>query len=130
MLKTAVSLLVTSPTLSLAELTARLGRVPAAESHDKGDAHAVSGKLPWPITVWRFDSDAPESASVQDHLERLERRFPPADLQRTLPSGCTLSVDVALFFESAFVSATIAPRGIEIINCYDAKLEITCYPVS
>jgi hypothetical protein len=130
MKKTSVSLLVTSQTMSLAELTSKLGRAPAFDSHSRGDAAAGAklGKPPWPVTVWRFDSDTLPTAPVQEHLERLEILFPAAELKRVLPGGCEVSVDVVLFFDTFTVSATIPRRGIAIINAYNAELEITCYP--
>ena len=130
MKKTSVSLLVTSPSMSLAELTSKLGRTHSSGSYDKGEASAGAklGKPPWPVTVWRFDSDAQSSASLQLHLERLEIQFPAAELKRILPAGCEVSVDIAVFFDTANVSATIPRRGVEIIDAYNAKLEITCYP--
>ena len=130
MKKTSVSLLVTSQSMSLAELTSKLGRAHSSGSHRKGDASAGAkpGKPPWPVTVWRFDSDAPANAPVQQHLERLEIQFPAAELKRALPPGSGVSVDVVLFFDTVNVSATIPRRGIEIIDAYNAGLEVTCYP--
>jgi len=130
MKKASVSLLVTSSSMSLDELSSRLGRDPSSGSHNKGDAHAAAklGKPPWSATVWRFDSDAPEDASLDEHLERLEIQFPATELRRLLPSGCEVSVDIALFFDSANVSAKISRRGMQIIDGYGAKLEVTCYP--
>jgi hypothetical protein len=128
--KASVSLLVTSPSMSLTELSSKLGRSPSSGSHNKGDASAGAklGKPPWSATVWRFDSDAPETAPVEQHLERLEIQFPAAALKQVLPSGCDVSVDIALYFDTVNVSATIPHRGIEIIDAYGAKLEVTCYP--
>jgi hypothetical protein len=130
MKKTSVSLLVTSQTMSLAELTSKLGRAHSSGSHSKGDASAGAnlGKPPWPVTIWRFDSDAPASAPVQEHLERLEIQFPAAELKRALPPGCDVSVDVVLFFDTFTVSAAIPRRGVEIIDAYNAEFEVTCYP--
>ncbi len=130
MKKTSVSLLVTSPSMSLAELTAKLGRAHSSGSHSKGDASAGAnlGKPPWSVSVWRFDSDALPTAPVQEHLERMEILFPAAELKRVLLRGCEVSVDVVLFFDTVNVSATIPRRGIEIIDAYSAELEVTCYP--
>jgi hypothetical protein len=130
MKKTSVSLLVTSQTMSLAELTSKLGRAHSSGSRSKGEvsAGAKFGKPPWPVTVWRFDSDALPTASVQEHLERLEILFPAAELKRVLPPDCEVSVDIAVFFDTVNVSAPVPHRGIEIIDAYGAELEITCYP--
>jgi hypothetical protein len=127
MKKTAVSLLVSSQTMSLGELTSKLGRAHSSGSHSKGDASA-GAKPPWPVTIWRFDSDALPTAPVQEHLERLEILFPAAELKRVLPPDCQVSVDIAVFFDTKNVSASIPRRGIEIIDAYNAELEVTCYP--
>jgi hypothetical protein len=126
----SVSLLVTSSSLSLAELTSRLGRPPSVGSHSRGDAHAGAklGKAPWAESIWRFDSDAAESAPLQEHLERLQVQFPPQELLRALPSGCELCVDVAVFFDTANVGVAVSRKALEIVLRYQADLEISCYP--
>lgn len=58
----------------------------------------------------------------------LALQFPAAELKRVLPPGCDVLVDIALFFDTVNVSATIPHRGIEIIGGYNARLEIICYP--
>jgi hypothetical protein len=126
MKKTSVSLLVISPSMSLDELSSKLGRIPSSGSHSKGDARPRGG--PWSETLWRFDSDAQEAMPAQHHLERLSVQFPAAELKRVLPPDCDVSVDMVLFFDTVNVSAAIPPGGIEIIGGYNAKLEITCYP--
>ena len=126
MKKASVSLLVISPSMSLDELSSKLGRVPSSGSHSKGDARPRGG--PWSETIWRFDSDAQETMPAQNQLERLAVQFPATELKQVLPPDCDVSVDIALFFDTVNVSSTISPRGIEIIGSYRAKLEITCYP--
>ena len=58
---------------------------------------------------------------VQHHLEHLAVQFPATELKRVLPPDCDISVDIALFFDTANVSATIARRGIEILADYHAE---------
>jgi hypothetical protein len=130
MKKVSVALLVISSSLTLDELSLLFGRSPSSGSQNKGDIRraAEAGKELWPHTIWRFDSDAPESASVQDQLERLQIQFPALELKRSLPGDCEVMVDVALFFETANVSATFSQRATQIIVSYNAQLEITCYP--
>ena len=65
---------------------------------------------------------------TQHHLERLAVQFSAAALKRVLPPGCDVSVEIVLFFDTANVSVAIQPGGIEIIDGYNAKLEIACYP--
>jgi hypothetical protein len=78
--------------------------------------------------VWRFDSGVSESAPVRDHLEHLNIKLPPSELRALLPADCTVCVDIAIFFDTANGSASIPRRGMEIIDGYNADLEVTCYP--
>src|SRR5580692_800482 len=97
----SVSLLVESPSLSLDELSLKLGRSQSSGSHTRGERDAGReriGRPPWSKTVWRFDSAVSETAAVQEHLENLKVQFPPDELQRVLPMDCTVSVDIAIFF--------------------------------
>ena len=65
---------------------------------------------------------------AQNQLERLAVQFPASELRQVLPPGCDVSVDIVLFFDTVNVGATILPRGIEIVDSYNANLEINCYP--
>jgi hypothetical protein len=116
-----VSLLVESPSLSLDELSAPLGRKHSSGSHNRGEPHVLEkkGHPPWSKTVWRFDSGLSEEASVVEHLE---------GCLRLLPTGCTVWVDIAVFFDTPMGSVSIPARGMEIIGAYNAALEITSYP--
>jgi hypothetical protein len=125
-----VSLLVTSSSVSLDELSLKLKRPHSSGSHEKGEAHVLAkhGRPPWSKTVWRFDSSVSESAPVKDHLEDLKVQFPPAELRALLPPDCTVCVDIAIFFDTVNVSASIPCEVMEIIAAYHADLEVTCYP--
>src|SRR5271156_1925513 len=108
--KTSVSLLVISPSMSLDELSSKLGRVPSSGSHSKGDARPRGG--PWSETIWRFDSDAEETLPAQKQLERLAVQCPAGGLTAVRPPACYVSVDIAVFFDTVNVSSSISPRGI------------------
>jgi hypothetical protein len=132
MKKTSISLLVSSPSMSLDELSARLGRSYSKGSHSKGEVHAGArlGSAPWPYTIWRMDSGAVETASVEVHLERLEGQFPPEELKRVVPDDCGILIDIAIFFDTLNVSATLSRRALKVVENYKADLEISCYPSS
>ena len=102
----SVSLVVTNPSLSLADLSQKLGRAYSSGSHSTGEA--VVGregeKRIWPQTLWRFDSGARETAPVEEHLARLEFQLPPKELLRALPPGSKISIDIAVFFDTMTVS--------------------------
>ncbi|MGD0120456.1 MAG: hypothetical protein ABSD30_20500 [Candidatus Binatus sp.] len=59
----------------------------------------------------------------------MKARFPPAELLALLPANCTVSIDIAIFFDTVNVSLCVPRRGMEIANSYNAALEVTSYPV-
>jgi hypothetical protein len=125
--KYLVSLNVTSTSMSLEELSLRLGRPSARDgSHSKGDAHP--GGYAWSETLWRLDSDAPETAPLIDLLESLAREFAPKELRQVLPPECEATINIAILFDTYTVSALIPRRGTQIIDSYNARLELLCYP--
>ena len=65
---------------------------------------------------------------MQDHIENLKFRFPPAELRALVPADCTVCVDIVTFFDTANASVSIPRRGMEILEEYRAELEVTCYP--
>jgi len=126
----SVSLLIRSSSLSLDEMSSRLGRPHSSGSHTKGEPHALEkrGRSPWSETVWRFDSAVSESAPVEDHIRNLEVEFPPDELRALLPADCSVCLDIAIFFDTANVSVSLPRRRMEIVERYSADLEVTCYP--
>jgi hypothetical protein len=123
-----VSLIVHHPSLSLDELSAALGRPHSSGSHGKGETRVVPSLPAWSKTVWRFDSGAPQSVPPLEHLQSLEKRFPPHELLALLPPDSQVYVDIACFFDTFNAGISIPAPGMEIINRYRAYLEITCYP--
>jgi hypothetical protein len=126
----SVSLLVETSSLSLDELSSKLGRPHSPGSHTIGEPHVLEkqGRPPWSKTVWRFNSGVSESAPVEDHLARLEVQLPPDELRALLPADCTVRLDIAIFFDAVNVSLSISRRGMETIEAYKADLEVTGYP--
>jgi hypothetical protein len=119
-----------SPSLSLSELSQRLGRPHSSGSHSKGDARMrdEAENEHWKETIWRLDSDAAETDSIEEHFERLEAQFPAKDLRSVLPPDCEVGIDIVLFFNTMTVSAHITRTVLNIIEAYQAVVEITCYP--
>lgn len=122
-----VSLVVTSSSFTLDDLSARLGRPHSSGSHNLGEPH-IRGESNWPETVWRLDSGLPSTAAVEEHLASIQRRFPPQDLIGVLPEGCRIRFDVALFFDTANVGIVLSEKSVNLIHAYGATLEITAYP--
>lgn len=65
----SLSLDVISAESSLQDLTSQLGAMPSESSHDLGSPPARQGL--WKETVWRLESEAPASASLEDHCKSL-----------------------------------------------------------
>jgi hypothetical protein len=122
-----VSLLVESSSLSLDELSLKLGRPHSSGSHAKGEPR--HGGQAWPKTVWRFDSGVSEKAPVQEHLESLKAQLPPGEIHALLPAECAVRIDIVILFDTVNVSLSIPRRGMEIVESYNAALEVTSYPV-
>jgi hypothetical protein len=126
----SVSLLIHSSPLSLDDLSLKLGRSHTGGSHTKGEPHVLKDRPPWSKTVWRLDSRVSKTSRLKDHLEDLKIQFPPGELRALLPADCSLCIDIAIFFDSVNVSASIPRSGLKIIDAYDTDLEVTCYPSS
>jgi hypothetical protein len=124
--KFAVSLVIRSLSLTLDDLSSLLGRRPSGGSHSKGDPHR-SGTT-WTETLWRLDSDAPNIASLDQHLENLAIQFPAKELIPRLSENCEVCVDIVVFFDTVDVSAHLSALDITIVNSYGAALDVTCYP--
>jgi hypothetical protein len=126
--KFAVSLVVTSTSLMLDELSGLLDHPPSGGSHNKGapDTRGTS----WDETLWRLESAAGDSLTLDQHFENLEIQFPPKELVSRLPSNCKASIDVVVLFDTFTVSADLSRKAVAIANAYGASLGVTCYPTS
>ena len=78
-----VSLEIFSDSLALDELSLLLGRPASVTSHDKDELRR--GRQRWGRTLWKLESDLPEAASVEEHIQRIASRFRPRDLIAVLP---------------------------------------------
>jgi hypothetical protein len=91
-----VSLDVGSHTLTLDEISRRMGAAPSPGSHDKGDLDH-RGSSCFLGSLWRLDSNADDAATIEDHCRSLGSRLPrgqrpqdddrPADLEIWLRIG-------------------------------------------
>ena len=110
MKKASVSLLVINPSMSLEELSSKLGRAPSSGSHSKGDAENLAEVL-WSETIWRFDSDAQENHAGAEPARAFGGSIPCGRVEAgSAARPCDVSVDIALFFDTVNVSSTISPR--------------------
>jgi hypothetical protein len=124
----SVSLDVVSTELRLGDLTAQLGAEPSEDSHDLGSPRGRGTS--WPETVWRLDSDAPESAPLEVHCQSLLDKARAAGVLDSLRHlrNAAAHINVAVFFDTAYCSVPIPPACLEAIRDHGLGLEVTCYP--
>jgi hypothetical protein len=122
-----VGLVVTSQTLSLSELTLRLQREPQSGSHDKG-APRPSGAF-WTISVWR-ENARDSNASLEAQCLQILKDVPPACMQlvEAAPDDVSISLDIAVFFEDAYLRVQLPSCVIGELAKRGIGLEVTGYP--
>jgi hypothetical protein len=127
-----VSLDLSSQSLSLEDISARLRISPSSGSHNKGDARPSPDATQriWNQTIWRLESNLPKSSPLERHLNNLVAHCSPQELARSgLLSGvCSARVNVGILFDTVDVSISISPAALSIVSDYGANLEISCYP--
>jgi hypothetical protein len=124
-----VSLDISSDSLTLSELSAALGRVGDKTSSDKSDLD-YKREL-FGTTIWTIESTQPRHLPIEEHLKDLATRFPPRELQRVLPSNCCVDINIGVLYnadEIVAVGLVLTRATIEIVNAYQATIEIRCYP--
>jgi hypothetical protein len=131
-----VSLDISTRSLTLAELSVRLGYSLSNTSHNVGDPRPRHASEPadsiWNETLWRLDSDAPKAAPLEQHLQSLMRQMPPGRLLRVglLPDDSIVRINLGVLFDSYTVSVSITQSELQIINAYSATIDISCYPTN
>jgi hypothetical protein len=128
----SVSLDITSPSLTLADLSSRLDRSPSSSSHCVGDPRLspdATGKI-GTETVWRLDSNVAKTASVEEHLNGLVAQLPPATVLRpgALSHDCAVRINIGVLYDSYTAGLSITHAALSMIHAYGAVLDISCYP--
>lgn len=116
--------------LGMSQLSAQLGHPYSSGSYDKGSRQG--NREPSPITVWRFDSKASNSASVSEHFKDIESRLPPSKVRQLKAANKDIAIwiNVAVYFDTAMCTAQLPSECMVIANGYDSGVEITCYPTN
>jgi hypothetical protein len=123
----SLSLDVISAEASLQGLTSELGATPSGSSHDLGSPR-VRQDL-WKETVWRLESEAPASASLEDHCQSLLAKAQASgalEASRGLRNAKTL-LNLGVFFDGPMCTVEIPQLCLDAIKDYSLGLEITCY---
>jgi hypothetical protein len=124
------SLKVTSRTLSLAELTAGLGRGPQSGSHEKGSPRGLSGSgLTWEYSVWRQnapDADAPLETQCLTLLQEIVPKY--KELLVAAPGDISVWLALVAYYEGAYFSLILPRNFVAELAKAGIDIEITCYP--
>ena len=122
-----VSLDIVSPSLTLAEISAKLGRSHSEDSHNKGDVRAMGRRFA--KTIWRLGSKAQPNATMTEHLTNIVSQLSPTEFRRTVrpDDPVTVCVNVGVMSEG-MASVTFTTDTVDIIRAYGASLEISYYP--
>ena len=124
-----MSLLITTALLSLADLSARLGYAHSPGSQESG-LYRLGGKEPFDRSIWRLDSSASPSASLEEHCQSIAALLPPRVFDHTgiLPEDTKVYLDISVFFSDASCTVNIPVTCVAFAATYHAEIEMSCYP--
>ena len=124
-----VSLDICSVSLTLSDLSSRIGILPSRYSHERGESR-VGGRGLFDEAIWRIDSNERREAPLRQHLEGIVAQCPPEQLFRpgVLSDDCTIYCNIGQIFGTAYAELIILPSELELIGSYRAVLQISCYP--
>jgi hypothetical protein len=125
--KTTASLDIVSNSHNLSELSAFLQIAPSASSHDKG-ASRGRGRI-WSESILRIDSALSRENPPGDQIQKLLLEYNRLFLVEKLRGiDARTIMNVAVMFESAYVSVKIDPELMAEMARYKIALEVTAYP--
>lgn len=129
MKETRVSLLITTALLGLADISARLGYAHSPGSHERG-MRRLGGKEPFDRSIWRLDSSASSSASLEEHCQSIAALLPARVFEQSdsLPEDAKVYLDISVFFSDASCTVNIPVTCVAFAASYHAEIEISCYP--
>lgn len=125
-----VSLVITSASLGLSEISVKVRHGHSHGSHERGTS-SLPGRKPFPETIWRLDSTEPESASLEKHFASIESQIPAKSIKDSLllATDVRCFFDIAAFFDDAMCSINIPTICLKVVERYEAEISISCYPV-
>lgn len=123
---------VSSPSLSLHELSDLLGMPGSPYSYSIGSAQEGSSPLRQRVrncTTWRLESDLEGRAEIEEHLQSIADKLPSINLDRaSLPDDVSLTLDIAVMFDTVTCTVRVPARWLQVFSQYAVSLATSCYP--
>jgi Domain of unknown function (DUF4279) len=125
--KHIVSIACVTPSASLDQLSKTIGAEPSSSSHDRGTPRPAGDV--WDVTVWKFESSLPSTASLEEHVDDVFKRLSLASIKRAvqLIGDMKVYLDVAVITDMAACSACFSVATIDTLQRLGASAEITFY---
>lgn len=128
MKKIEASLIITTTTLTLAEISSRLGCVHSSGSHEKG-APRLTGS-PFDQTIWRLSPGVGCPQALEEQFKSITSQLQAGILRRpgVLPENSEVYFDIAVYFDSPMATLSIPLTCVDMARSYSADIEVSCYP--
>jgi hypothetical protein len=124
-----VCLVVWTESLTLSELTLRLGLDPSGGSHSKGEPHLISSRGQWKSTMWQLCSRKQGDAPLEEHFDDIVEQLQAgtfADLRRLVPDA-EVFMSVGVFSNSQVPAVDLTRRCLDIADAHHASIEVKVY---
>ncbi len=123
-----VSLDIETTSLSVTELTLRLGVDPSPGSRDGVPASRGAGWRP-EATYWRLDSRAGATATIEEHIRDLVGRVPVGILRRNggIPEDACLYLSIGIYSDGPMASLVISPAVMRALDAAGIQLSLSFY---
>src|SRR5436305_8499663 len=120
-----VSFDIVSRSAGLGDLASALGATPGPGSRERG---APGPRGPREATVFRLESGAPRTATLEEHLETLFADLARLDVRLgALPAGTELVLSLGVLFDGPMGSLVLPHRFAGKIEDYGLTVEVTWY---
>jgi hypothetical protein len=122
-----VCLVVESSSLTLADLTGRLGIASSDGSHDMGEPHLIKSRGVWRSSVWQLSSEVGREATLDDHVTALAARIPYERIKTVLPPDARVYLSIGVFSDAQIPTVSLTPRGVAVAMSIGAGVEVRYY---
>ena len=121
-----VSLIIVSETLSLEEISNKIGIKYSSGSHEKGSKNPVGKEFG--RTIWRLNPNTAKEASAKEQIESISSIISKEQMSDL--DNVEIILDIAVFSNGYTTGLKLDKSSLDIIRKYNAAIKITCYPVS